>query len=61
MSFFDRQAIFADGHEVRHFVATYALYQIAGHKSMRHVLPPGYRDYWTEQEEVALILSLMCY
>lgn len=38
----------ADAQDARHFAATYALFQIAGHLSMRNLLPPDHSAYWKE-------------
>jgi ATP-dependent RNA helicase DHX57 len=38
----------ADAQEARHFAATFALFQIAGHLSMRNLLPPDHSAYWKE-------------
>ena len=43
---------YVDGNEARNFVAVYALHSIAYHKGMHRILPPGYRDYWHELEQV---------
>jgi ATP-dependent RNA helicase DHX57 len=42
-----------DAQDARHFAATFALFQIAGHLSMRNLLPPNHCAYWKElQNEI---------
>ena len=43
----------ADAQDARHFAATFALFQIAGHLSLRNVLPPDHSAYWKELQSHA--------
>eukprot|EP00050_Salpingoeca_kvevrii_P019100 m.82484 g.82484 ORF g.82484 m.82484 type:complete len:1527 (+) comp8262_c0_seq2:687-5267(+) len=49
---FSDKRVYASAVEARNFTAVYVLHQLCFDKPMHMLIPPGYRDYWQDLEEI---------